>query len=65
MKRILNKQTPEFNGKKVKVSGWADSIRLHGKLVFIDLRDKSGILQTVITPKQESAYEIAKKIRSY
>ncbi len=47
MKRTLNKETIKSLGKKVKVSGWANSIRAHGKIVFIDLRDRSGLLQLV------------------
>jgi len=34
-------------GKQVKVCGWVNSRRNHGKLVFIDLRDRTGILQVV------------------
>lgn len=47
MKRILNNQTINKIGEKVKVSGWVNSIRSHGKIVFIDLRDMTGILQMV------------------
>ena len=62
MKRILNKETTEYVNKKVKVSGWVNSVRLHGKIVFIDLRDKSGLLQLVVTPKDKD-YEIAKTVK--
>jgi len=47
MKRILNIETKKQIGKKVMVSGWVDSIRSHGKIAFVDLRDRSGILQMV------------------
>ena len=56
MKRILNKDTIKYTGKKVKVAGWVNSIRSHGKIVFIDLRDVSGILQLVC--KQDIAKDI-------
>ncbi|MBU3942629.1 aspartate--tRNA ligase [Patescibacteria group bacterium] len=56
MKRILNKETTKYIGKKVKVAGWVDSIRSHGKIVFIDLRDTSGLLQMVA--KQDIAKDI-------
>lgn len=47
MKRILNKETIKCIGKEVKVCGWVNTIRSHGKIIFIDLRDRSGILQLV------------------
>ena len=51
MERIVNKETIEYLGKKVKVSGWVNSIRSHGKIVFIDLRDRSGLVQLVCKPE--------------
>ena len=38
-------------GRRVTVSGWADTRRDHGGLVFIDLRDHTGILQLVANPE--------------
>jgi len=63
MKRIFNSQTPKNTGKEVKVCGWAQTLRSHGKILFIDLRDMTGLLQMVFIPQQESAYKIAKTIR--
>ena len=37
--------------KKVKLSGWIDTIRDHGNLIFIDLRDNFGITQCVADSK--------------
>lgn len=68
MKRILIVQTLENKGKKVKVAGWVHVRRDHGKIIFIDLRDKSGLLQVVFAPSkiEEGAaiYEKAKSLRS-
>ncbi len=57
MERIVNKETTKYLGKSVKVCGWVNSIRSHGKIIFIDLRDMSGIVQLVDTS------DIAKEIR--
>lgn len=61
--RILNKETIKYSGKEVKVCGWANTVRLHGKIIFIDLRDRSGILQVVCTPKMEQVYKLAKTVK--
>ncbi len=55
MKRIAIEETSKYVGKKVKVAGWVHSRRDHGKLIFIDLRDRSGLLQVVFTGKQANA----------
>lgn len=47
MKRTLIENTPNFIGNKVRVCGFINSRRDHGKLIFIDIRDISGILQVV------------------
>jgi len=50
MERILNKESKNYLGKLIRVSGWVNSRRDHGGIVFLDLRDGSGILQIVATP---------------
>ncbi len=55
MKRIAIEETSKYVGKKVKVAGWVHSRRDHGKLIFIDLRDRSGLLQVVFTGKEANA----------
>lgn len=47
MKRIMALETTKMVGKKVLLCGWVDRRRDHGKLVFIDLKDRSGIVQIV------------------
>jgi len=62
MNRILVKDTTEKSGEAVKVSGWVHARRDHGKIIFIDLRDRTGLLQVVFVPGND-AYEKAQKLR--
>ena len=64
MTRILIKDLHNYVGKTVTIAGWIDTRRDHGKIVFIDLRDFSGIIQTVIIPKEAEAYQAAEEARS-
>jgi len=47
MERTLSSETLEKVGQKVKLLGWAATIRDHGKITFVDLRDRKGIIQCV------------------
>jgi len=62
MKRIFNKETVKEIDKEVKVSGWVNTRRDHGKIVFIDLRDSTGLLQVVFVPGSK-AYEKITPVR--
>ncbi|MBU6501106.1 MAG: aspartate--tRNA ligase [Patescibacteria group bacterium] len=45
-------------GREVELAGWVHARRDHGKLVFIDLRDRSGIVQVVFGPGVKEASEL-------
>lgn len=47
MKRTLVKNTTEQIGSKVLIEGWVHSKREHGKIAFIDVRDRTGLVQVV------------------
>lgn len=53
MKRTLTNNTPKYIGKRVKICGWVNTVRSHGKILFIDLRDSKGILQLVFHPSAD------------
>lgn len=61
--RILANQLDKFLGKSVTVEGWVNSRRDHGGLIFIDLRDYTGIIQLVVTPENESSFKLAETVR--
>ncbi len=52
-------------GEKVTLAGWVDRRRDHGKLIFIDLRDREGIVQVAFNPEiARLCHEIASRMRS-
>ena len=63
MTRTYAKAATECVGQQISVSGWVHSRRDHGGLIFIDLRDHTGVLQLVINPETPEAFTIAEQLR--
>lgn len=63
MTRTLAQAAIEQIDKTISVSGWVNSRRDHGGLIFIDLRDHTGVLQLVINPEAKDAFELAETVR--
>src|SRR3990167_10477984 len=50
--------------QEVKLAGWVHRRRDHGGVIFIDLRDREGIVQVVVAPAQQEAFARAETLRS-
>ncbi len=61
--RILAAETPKKVGENITVAGWVHSRRDHGGLIFIDLRDHTGLVQLVINPDKKDAFSLAESLR--
>lgn len=63
MNRTEIQHTTSHIDEIVSISGWVNSRRDHGGLIFIDLRDHSGIVQLVINPESAQAFGLAESAR--
>ena len=63
MTRTLVHHLSDQIGHTLTVSGWVNSRRDHGGLIFIDLRDHSGVIQLVVNPEHAEAFELAAGLR--
>lgn len=64
MTRTIVRDLAAKTGESVSVSGWVHVRRDHGGLIFIDLRDHSGIIQLVVHPEKAEAFKLAEEIRN-
>ena len=56
--RIFTQDIIKHEGKEVELAGWVHARRDHGKLIFIDLRDRSGTAQVILTSKISGATDL-------
>jgi len=64
MKRIFIDKTIKHIDEKVRICGWVDSRRDHGKIIFIDLRDKTGLAQIVFSDNlDKEIYKLSESLR--
>ena len=50
-------------GSEHSICGWVNVRRDHGGVIFLDLRDSSGVVQVVGEPEQKEAFAVAEKVR--
>jgi aspartyl-tRNA synthetase len=55
--------TTKYLDQEVKLAGWVHRRRDHGGVIFLDVRDREGIVQVVIAPLHHEAFKIAESIR--
>jgi len=63
MVRTLSLRATEHIGKEINVKGWVSSRRDHGGLIFVDIRDHTGILQLTVQPESKDAFDKAQELR--
>ena len=56
--------TEEFLDQEVTLCGWVNRRRDHGGVIFIDLRDREGLVQVVFDPDRAEIFEIAEHVRN-
>jgi nondiscriminating aspartyl-tRNA synthetase len=61
--RILIKDLKDYIGQEVLIAGAVDLRRDHGKLIFLDLRDRTGIVQIVVNKKNENVYNLLDPVK--
>lgn len=62
--RIYIKDLEQYAGKEVMIAGWVFIRRDHGKLIFLEIKDTTGVVQTVVLPEHSEALEKASNLRS-
>lgn len=63
MERTLTVKTPRLIGQEIKVAGWVNTRRDHGGVIFVDLRDHTGLVQVVFNPDHDDIFHLAERLR--
>lgn len=63
MTRTLIKDAPQSIDQTITVKGWVHTRRDHGGLIFVDIRDHTGILQLVVQPELADVFAVAEQLR--
>lgn len=63
MERTLTVKTPRLVGQEIKVAGWVNTRRDHGGVIFVDLRDHTGLVQVVFNPDHDDIFHLAEGLR--
>ncbi|RJQ27795.1 aspartate--tRNA(Asn) ligase [Candidatus Parcubacteria bacterium] len=64
MQRTLTTETIEKVGQRVLLEGWVERVRTHGKLVFLDLRDRKGLIQVVVNAQvSQEAFNVGTELK--
>lgn len=56
--------TAKLINTKQTLCGWVQSYRNHGGVLFLDLRDRTGLVQVVVEPENKTAFEVAQTLRN-
>ena len=61
--RIFSKDVAGKVGSRITVAGWVHARRDHGGLIFVDLRDHTGLVQLVVNPETAEVFSLAEDLR--
>ncbi len=50
-------------GKRIAIAGWVRKIRNHGGILFIDIRDRTGVVQVIVNPEDENLNSMVKTLK--
>jgi len=64
MRKYCTNITELYIGKKIELQGWVHKIRNHGGLIFIDLRDISGLIQIIFQPENKQIFQKVLKLKN-